>query len=382
MDIGSKILRHSALLGCVALLSCGGGSKTELVSDFSLASAPTTVTLVPGGTSQQIDVSASPTNGFAGAVAVTISGLPAGVSAQPSMLTLTPGAAQPITLTAATTAAAGTATLTLTGTSGMLSHTTMVTLTVAPAPDFSLTVSPPTLTLTPGAAGSQISISSTAINSFTGTVAVAISGLPAGVTANQSTLNLTPGTPQNITLTAAAGASASTATVNFTGTSGTLIHSATLALAVSSLPDFTLTLSLTSLTIVAGAAGSPVNVTATALNSFSGVITVAVTGLPAGATASPATLALAPGTPQSTTLTAALTAPSASANVTFKGTSGTLSHSTPLPLTVQAAVDDQCARRNHLPLQRSPRWPERKRNDPHPGQRQLHSVRQDWFLCG
>ena len=207
-------------------------------------------------------MSASPTNGFAGAVAVTISGLPAGVSAQPSMLTLTPAAAQPIALTAATTAAAGTATLTLTGTSGMLSHATMVTLTVAPAPDFSLTVSPPTLTLTPGATGSQISISSTAINSFTGTVAVAISGLPAGVTANPSTLNLTPGTPQNITLTAAAGASASTATVNFTGTSGTLIHSATLALAVSSLPDFTLTLSLTSLTIVAGAAGSPVNVTA------------------------------------------------------------------------------------------------------------------------
>lgn len=334
----SRILRFAGLSTIIALLSCGGGSKPEPVSDFSLTSGPATVTLVPGGTPQQINVSASPTNGFAGAVAVAISGLPAGVSAQPSMLTLTPGATQPITLTAATTAAAGTATLTLTGTSGMLTHATMVTLTIAPPPDFSLTVSPPTLTLTPGATGSQVSISSTAINSFTGTVAIAITGLPAGVTANPSTLNLTSGTPQNITLTAAAGTSASTATVNFTGTSGALIHSATLALTISPLPDFTLTLSPTSLTIVAGAAGSPVNVTAAALNSFSGVITVAVTGLPAGVTANPATLALSPGTPQSTTLTAALTAPSASANVTLKGTSGTLSHSTSLPLTVQTAA--------------------------------------------
>ncbi len=70
------------------------------------------------------------------------------------------------------------------------------------------------------------------MNSFTGTVAVAISGLPTGVTANPATLSLTPGAPQTITLTAAATAAAGTATITFTGTSGSLSHTATLALTV------------------------------------------------------------------------------------------------------------------------------------------------------
>jgi hypothetical protein len=62
---------------------------------------------------------------------------------------------------------------------------------------------------------------------------VALSALPAGVTANPASVSLTPGTPQSITLTAANSAQAGTANVVFTGTSGSLIHTATLALTVA-----------------------------------------------------------------------------------------------------------------------------------------------------
>jgi hypothetical protein len=65
---------------------------------------------------------------------------------------------------------------------------------------------------------------------------------------------------------------------------------------------------------------------------------VAITGLPTGVTASPATLSLTPGTTQSTTLTAAATAATATANVTFTGTSGSLSHAATLALTVQTTA--------------------------------------------
>jgi outer membrane protein assembly factor BamB len=124
--------------------------------------------------------------------------------------------------------------------------------------------------------------------------------------------------------------------VTFTGTSGALSHSATAAATIAAPPpDYTLTLSPASVTVVASAAGAAVSVTAAAVNSFTGTVAVAITGLPAGVAANPATLSLAPGVAQSTTLTAALNTAAATSTVTFMGTSGSISHSATLALTVQ-----------------------------------------------
>jgi hypothetical protein len=330
----------SSLLFCLALISCSGGSKPASEGDFALASTPAVITLVPGAAGQQISVNSTAANGFTGTVAVVITGLPAGVTAQPATLTLSPGTAQNVTLTAVATAVAGSATLTLTGTSGALSHSATIAATISappPPPDFTLSASPTSLTITAGAASSQLSVTATAVNSFSGTVVVAITGLPAGVTAQPSTLTLTPGVTQNITVTAAATATPGNATLTLTGTSGTLSHSTLVTVAIAVSPDFTLALNPTSLTIMAGTAGSQVSVTATAVSSLSGTVTVAITGLPTGVTANPATLNLTPGVAQSTTLTATLTAAAAAPTVSFTGTSGNLTHSVPLALTVQAA---------------------------------------------
>jgi hypothetical protein len=100
------------------------------------------------------------------------------------------------------------------------------------------------MTVVAGGGGGQVSVLATGANSFTGPVAVSITGLPSGVTANPATLTLTPGTAQNVTLTAAANAAAATPTITFTGTSGSLTHAASLALTVqtavtSNAPDIT-----------------------------------------------------------------------------------------------------------------------------------------------
>jgi hypothetical protein len=317
--------------------------------DFSLTISPTSLTITAGATGSPVSVLATAVNGFSGTVALSITGLPSGVTASPATLTLTPGTAQNVTLTAGSTAAAGSATVTFTGTSGALSHSATVMLTVTaapPPPDFSLTVSPTSLTITAGVTGSPVSVLATAVNGFSGTVAVAITGLPSGVTANPATLTLTPGTAQNVTLTAASTAAAGSATLTFTGTSGALSHSATVMLTVSAAPpppDFSLTISPTSLTITAGATGSPVSVLATALNGFTGTVAIAITGLPSGVTANSATLTLTPGAAQSTTLTAAMSTPASAETVTFTGTSGSLTHSATLALTVQAAVSTTIA---------------------------------------
>lgn len=236
-------LACSALIGLV-LTSCGsGGSIPAPIADFSLSATPTTVTLPQGGTSQQISINAAPTNGFASMVSVTIAGLPSGVTAQPATLTLTPGTAQAITLAASASATIGSTMFTLKGTSGMLSHTATITETISPPADFTLTLSPTSLTITIGATGSPISITANPINSFINSVEVSIAGLPAGVTADPSTPPLAPGTAQNIILTATPTALAGASTVTFIGTSGSLTHSASLALTIqapiTTAPDVT-----------------------------------------------------------------------------------------------------------------------------------------------
>ena len=123
-----------SLLFCLALVSCSGGSKPASEGDFTLASTPAVITLVPGAGGQQISVNATAANGFTGAIAVVISGLPAGVTAQPATLTVSPGTAQNLTLTAGATAVAGSSTLTLTGTSGALSHSSTIAATISAPP--------------------------------------------------------------------------------------------------------------------------------------------------------------------------------------------------------------------------------------------------------
>jgi hypothetical protein len=252
MKLLSKLLVLGSTLSlCLVLASCSGASgstatTTPPAPDFALSASPATVALTAGGATQQITVTAAAVNGFTGTVAVSISGLPTGVTATPSTLTLAPGTPQTVTLTASASAPASSATITFTGTSSALTHTAAVSATIsaAPQPDFSLSASPTTLTLAAGSTGTPITLTATPTNAFASPVAVSLSGLPTGITAAPSTLTLTPGTPQTLTLTALGTVASSTATITFTATSGSLTHTATLALTVqaatrTAAPDIT-----------------------------------------------------------------------------------------------------------------------------------------------
>ena len=108
-----------------------------------------------------------------------------------------------------------------------------------PQPDFSLTPSPATLTITAGGAAQTVSVSAAALNGFSATIQVAVSGLPSGVTATPSTLTLTPASPQTVSFSAASSAAAATATVQFTASAAALSHSASVSLTVK--PQVTVT---------------------------------------------------------------------------------------------------------------------------------------------
>ena len=324
------------------LAGCGSNSTSKSSADYTLTATPASVTLAPGG-SATMSVTAIASGSFSSAVSVAISGLPSGITASPSTTSLTPGTSQTITLKAATSAVAGSATVTLTGTSGALIHTVATPLTVtapAPVPDFSLTIATNSLSITAGSgAGATVAVTATALNGFTSSVAVTLAGLPSGVSASPSTLTLTPGQPQNVKLVASASSPAGSSAVTFTGTSGSLTHAATLTLAVqAAVPDFALSVTPASQTVAIGSAtGAQVAISAIASSGFSGSVAVALTGLPNGVTANPATLTLTPGTSQSLTLVAASTATAATSTITLTGTSGTLTHTAALQLSVATA---------------------------------------------
>jgi len=214
-----------------------------------------------------------------------------------------------------------------------------LSVTAVPPADFTISVNPTTVSVTAGGAGGSTAVSVSGVNGFTAGVGIAVSGLPAGVTVNPATPTVTPGTPQTLTVTAAASAVAGTSTVTVTGTSGALVHTATFTLKIAAAPaDFTLAINPTSLTLTSGALGQGTAVTASAVNGFSGTVSVTVAGLPAGVTVAPTTLTLAPGTPQTLTFTAAANAAAGMSSVSITGVSGALTHTATLTLTVAAPV--------------------------------------------
>jgi subtilase family serine protease len=204
----------------------------------------------------------------------------------------------------------------------------------APAPDFTLSASPSSITVTQGGSGSS-TIVVTPANSFSGSVSLSASGLPSGVTASFAT-NPTTSTSL-LTLTSSAAAATGTATITITGTSGSLAHSTSVTLTVNAgatPPDFSLSAFPTAVTIAQGTAGGS-TVTVTPANGFSGNVTLSASGLPSGVTASfnpdPTT------TTSALTLSASATAVTGNFTVTILGTSGSLTHTATVSLTVNPA---------------------------------------------
>jgi hypothetical protein len=135
-------------------------------------------------------------------------------------------------VTTAATLAPGSYPLTVVATGGGLRHTATVTLVLPAPPDFSLAVSPSTRTVNAGTQRRLHRVTVAALNGFTGTVTLSVSGLPAGATA---TFTLDPvGVPGTSTLFVRTTGSTirSTYTLRVTGTTGTLSHQVTVTLTV------------------------------------------------------------------------------------------------------------------------------------------------------
>jgi arylsulfate sulfotransferase len=331
----------ASLLVLFSLIGCAGNSTPPPApSSFSLQLAPAAVSVVPGGGSQSLTIGAIPTEGFTGSVSVQVGSLPAGVTATPMTLALMPGTLQQINFTATAAAASGTASISLTAVSGTITQSASAALTIgqpAPAPTFTLAAAPTAVTVTPGGGSRNLTVTATPVNGFTGNVAVQVGPLPTGITATPSTLSLTPGTLQTISVSASSAATAGTASIAFTGTSGTITQNASTALTIAQpppSPSFSLQASPSAITVVPGGNSRTLTVGATALNGFTGNVSVQVGPLPAGVTATPSTLSLTPGTLQTISVSASSAATAGTASIAFTGASGTITQNASTALTI------------------------------------------------
>ncbi len=167
---------------------------------------------------------------------------------------------------------------------------------------------------------------------FNGSVSLAASGQPSGVTVSFSPASTT-GT-STLTLTASPSATARNGDYaqQCLTTSGTLTHTATIGLVIT-VPNFSLTASPSSLAVALGSSGAS-TITVGPQSGFNSSVSLAASGLPNGVTAS--------FSPASTTGTSTLTlaaSPSVTAGtatVTVTATSGTLTHTATISLTVVA----------------------------------------------
>jgi hypothetical protein len=306
-------------IGTFKLAGCG-------TPDFAVAATPASQTVAPGSPTTY-NVTVTPTGGFGGSVTLSSTGLPTGAAGTFSPNPTTGASTFSVTTSASTPV--GSYPVTITGTSGSLAHSTTVTLVVS-SPDFSLSATPTSRTVT-GGGSTTYAVSVTPAAGYTGSVSLSSSGLPSGAAASFSP-NPTTGS-STLTVTTSASTPAGSYPVTITGTDGTRTHTTSVQLVVQApTPDFTLSASPTSRTVTRGAS-TTYALTVNKVNGFAGSVSLSVAGRPSRTTGSfspnPATSTstLTIGTRSNTTR--------GTYTLTVTGTSGAVSRTVKVTLVIQ-----------------------------------------------
>src|SRR5258706_4351180 len=204
------------------------------------------------------------------------------------------------------------------------------------APDYTVAASPASQSVVQGSSTSY-TVTVTPSGGFTGTVSFSVSGLPPGAAATFNPTSVPGSGTSTMSVTTSSPTPTGSYPLTITGTSGTQTHTASVTLVVTDpvTPNFSLSASPASQSVVQGASTS-YTVTITPSGGFTGSVTLSASGLPAGAAAS---FAPNPATSTSTmSVTTSSTTPTGSYPLTITGTSGTLSHTASVTLIVTAAA--------------------------------------------
>jgi kumamolisin len=216
-----------------SLITALTGTTTTPSNDFSISAASTTVAAGASGSSS---ITTAVTNGSAETVTLSASS-PTGITVAFNPGSVTSGGGSTATITVASTVAAGTYSILVTGTAASGSHMATLALTVTSttgAGTFTVAVSPTAGSLRRGTAG--IATVTTAVSGgFSAPISFTASGMETGVTVSFSPNPIAaPGSGTvNMTVTAASSATRTTFPIKITATGGGKTATATLTLTIT-----------------------------------------------------------------------------------------------------------------------------------------------------
>jgi len=222
---------------------------------------------------------------------------------------------------------------TLTTGAEMWSAPIWIDASVPTTPDFSVSATPSSQTVTQGASTSYTA-TVTPSGGFTGTVTFSASGLPAGASASFNPTSVTTSGSSTMTVTTNATTPTGTYPITITGASGTLSHTASVSLVVqATAPDFSVSATPSSQTVRRGLS-TTYTVTVSPINGFTGTVTFSASGLPTGASSSfnPSSVTTSGSTTM--TVTTATNTTRGTFPLTITGTSGSLQRTTSVTLVV------------------------------------------------
>jgi uncharacterized membrane protein len=229
--------------------------------------------------------------------------------------------------------------LTLLGVIVVLGTASYAVFAASPKTGFSIAVSPSSQTVSPGGK-TTYTVSVARVNGFTGSVSLAVSGLPNGASGSFSVNPLSSSQASSVlTVDTSSSTPAGTYKLSITGAGGNLTDSASVKLVVQKkeTADFAIAVSPTSQQLLQGDQ-TTYTVSVSSVAGFSGPVSLSVSGLSSGVTATaspnPVTPTATPGTTSTLTVAAASNASTGNYTLSVTGTSGKLSHSAQVALAV------------------------------------------------
>lgn len=301
--------------------------------DFTLAASPASQSVNQGVTANYT-VTLTALNGYANSVTFSISSLPTGATATFTPASLTGSGSSSLAISTTASTPVGNYPLTITGTDGVLTHTASITLVVT-TPDFSLTAAPALQTIVAGDTANYTATIA-ALNGYTGTISLSVSGLPAGASPVFTPASITNSGSSALAIATTLGTTPNgNYPLTITATDGVLTHSASVTLIVT---DFGISATPSSQTVVQGNATS-YTVALTVSSVFVGTVNFSVAGLPASTTAvfNPPSLT-ASGT-TSLTITTSTSTPFGTYSLTITATDGIDTRTVPVTLLVDPVGD-------------------------------------------
>jgi pseudomonalisin len=275
------------------MVTASAGSATHTFSlpltistpGCTLAASVTSFTLNPNSSATTAVSCGSVTGGFHTALNLAMTGAPQGVAMAPLPATVTPGSAQStVTITAAANAPAGSYTFHLMATGGGLSLSVPISLTINPAPTFTMDLSSTGLSVLKGTSA-HVAITTARVGTFNSALALSVTGIPAGITASFSPASMAAPGSGTSTLTMQVGAAPGSYNLTVKAVGVNVTQTAALTLTVTAAPGFSLQAAASTINALAGGPAGT-HITASAVNGFTSAVALSVGGVPSGVTVS------------------------------------------------------------------------------------------------